>query len=183
MTVEFIYINRFKRIVVRLLQLLLLTPAALFFILGVKTKSTHTILELQLGFPEYWRIISVVGLLVIAFLYFILYSLLKVEDGILEFKEDRISILKKGRLESEYHFNEIDDVKLEKDIPFKDDERYQSQRASKLIFLYRGKTVILEFLSKDAERYHKLNQYLKEVSLANFKETYRRQPILKWLDF
>lgn len=183
MSVEFIYINRIKRRVVRIIQLFILTPITLFFMMGVNRKYGSTLQEDLFGVPEYWQWISIVGLILMFFPYFFLYMILKVKNGRLIFQHDKIQILNYDRIKSEYLIKDISNVHLEKDIPFKGDERFSSQKASKLSFNHKGKNVKIEFTANEPSSYQQLNDYLNKEYISDFKESYRPQPIVKWLDF
>ena len=156
-----------------MVELIILIPAGIFFLLCAYAKYDETLMEQFFGFEHYWRTIGWIGAPTSGILYIVLSRLTLYGAGTVKIGTDKIEISSKSNFES-YDVSRITDLTFKKDIPHQTDERTDSQKASRLTFNYQGRTVDLElrtFKKADFEQLIPITKHWRD-NIKGYRETY-----------
>lgn len=172
--IELPYVDRNKRIMVRAIEVGLCLPLGLFFLLCIYYKYDETILEQLFGLESYWRTIGWIGLPIVIILYVILGRIILTKNGDIKISADKIELSKKGHTET-FYTSGISKMTLIKDIPYRSDDRSDSQKASRLIFNYQGLEIDIEFKTykiSEIEELGVISNHWKDI-IKDYNETYK----------
>ena len=171
--IELKYIDRRKRRILRTLQLSVFGPFQIFFLTCIYAKYGQTLPEQFLGLETYWRTIGWFGLITFFVLDLFLWKFMIDKNGKIRFSESKIEVESKRHFES-YSIAHIEDLVLSKDVPYKNDERSISQKASRINFNYLGEKIDLEFRmdkKSDFEAFLAISEFWKS-RIAGYKVKY-----------
>lgn len=133
-------IDRQRRFKNKILTYFVLFPLGIFFLGCFRTSrsSLQTIFEQEFGFESYWRIIGIIGLIIVIILYISLSKILPYKRGHIQLSKDKIKI-SQGLKVSEHQTERLKNFKFLADVPFGGDDRHDFEKASTLKFRDNGK--------------------------------------------
>lgn len=147
----------------------------MFFLFSAYTgRYDETLTEQWFDFPRYWRTIGWVGFAITGILYIVLARLTLYNNGRVRISAEKIELVDKQQFKT-FETSRIKNLVFTKDIPYKTDERNDSQRASRLKFEYQGRTVDLEIrtrLKSDFEQLLPISK-LWQQNIAGYREEYK----------
>jgi hypothetical protein len=134
-------IDRQRRIINKLLTYCVLYPLGLFFIgcfttgrrYGSYSQPSQTLFEQEFGFDSYWRIIGIIGLIVVFIIYMSLSKIIPFKGGQIELTKDKIKIIQGSRV-NEFKVDKLKKFEFLADVTFKSDDRHDFERANVLKF-------------------------------------------------
>lgn len=172
--IELPYVDRKKRLTVRFVEVAILIPLGVFFLMCGYVKYDETIAEQLFGFERYWRTIGWIGVAIAFILYVTLARIVLYKKGTVKIGTDKIEVsTRNGSLA--YETSRITNLTFTKDIPYETDERTDSQKASRLTFNYQGRTIDLElrtYHKSDFDQLLPISKHWRE-NIQEYRETYK----------
>ncbi len=175
-------IDRQRRITNKLLTYFVLLPLGIFFFGCFRTQNRYgnytipsrTIFEDEFGFDSHWRIIGLIGLIVVIIIYISLSKIIPFKGGRIELTKDKIKI-SRGLRVNEFKVDKLKKFEFLADVSFKSDDRHDFEKASVLKFQTNGRSYDFEICTEtkaDLEAMTPIVKAWRELN-SEFKYGYR----------
>lgn len=175
-------IDRQRRIRNKLLTYFVLFPLGLFFIGCFTTGRRHgnyslpsrTFFEEEFGFDGDWRIIGIIGIIIVFLVYISLSEILPFKGGQIELAKDKIKI-NQGSIVYEFKVDKLIKFEFLADVPYASDDRNDFEKASILKFQANGRSYDYEICTETKADLEAMTPIVKAWGELNskFKYDYR----------
>ena len=177
MKFEFEYIDRNKRLTARVLKLVFYVMAFVFLFVfwGYSKYSTknETVFENLFSISKSLRIVGWIGFPLSILLNLYISRFISYKVGRVILSKHQIEVFNRN-INHVFLINQIEELKLIKDIPYKGDERSETEKASRILFKSQGVKFDFEINIQSKAEFEDLSPIFKhwEKEISDYKVEY-----------
>lgn len=177
MKFEFEYIDRNRRLTARVLRFVFYVLAFVFLFVfwGYSKYSTknETVFENLFSISKSWRIVGWIGFPLLILLNLYIPRLINYRKGRVILSKHQIEVFRRNT-NHVFLINQIEKLKLIKDVPYKGDERSGTEKASRILFKSQGVKFDFEINIQSKTEFEDLIPIFKhwEKEISNYKVEY-----------